>query len=249
METILDPSWRIVLGSLRGGRDNMGDDSLANSPTMTDWVAKQERSDEASSAPRPQDTASCWEKVEAPLPPSSPRSHFIHPKQIGPFPERLELPFPCDEILSGYEDIVSSGTDSFTTWTTIKPDALLALHMVDGQRVNAEFRDASERKHGSSCLANHIDKVVANRLLAQKRLSIYNWNPGPRRGKEDAFEKQIACKWHIITLQEASEYVDHDILTNRFHVSHYGGCAILFNKDTFHSDIVFKSIYLHDTRR
>ena len=46
----------------------------------------------------------------------------------------------------------------------------------------------------------------------QKRLSIYNWNPGPRRGKEDSFEKQIAVKWHIVTLQEASDYVDHDIL-------------------------------------
>ena len=82
-----------------------------------------------------------------------------------------------------------------------------------------------------------------------KRLSIYNWNPGPRRGKEDAFEKQIAGRWHVITLQEASEYVDHDILTGRFHVTHYGGCAILFNKDTFYPNIDVKSIYLHDTRR
>ena len=82
----------------------------------------------------------------------------------------------------------------------------------------------------------------------QKRLSIYNWNPGPRRGKEDAFEKQIAGKWHVITLQEASEYVDHDILTNRFHVTHCGGCAILYNKDTFYSNIDVKSIYLHETR-
>ena len=31
---------------------------------------------------------------------------------------------------------------------------------------------------------------------------------------------------------------------NRFHVTHYAGCAILFNKD-----ISVKSIYLHDTRR
>ena len=66
--------------------------------------------------------------------------------------------------------------------------------------------------------------------LCKKRLSIYNWNPGSRRGKEDAFEKQIAGKWHVITLQEASEYVDHDIMTNRFHATHYGGCAFLYNK-------------------
>ena len=69
------------------------------------------------------------------------------------------------------------------------------------------------------------------------------------RRKEDAFEKQIAGKWHVITLQEASEYADHDILTNRFHVTHHGGCAILCNKDAFHPNIDVKSIYLHDTRR
>ena len=83
----------------------------------------------------------------------------------------------------------------------------------------------------------------------QRRLSIYNWNPGPRRGREDAFEKQIAEKWHIVTLQEASDYVDHEILQERFHVTHYAGCPILFNKDTFYPDINVKSIYLHDTRR
>ena len=82
----------------------------------------------------------------------------------------------------------------------------------------------------------------------QKRLSIFIWNSGPRRGKEDDFEKQIAVKWHIVTLQEASDYVEHDILHERFHVTHYAGCAILFNKDTFHPDISVKSIYLNDTR-
>ena len=35
----------------------------------------------------------------------------------------------------------------------------------------------------------------------------------------------------------------------RFHVTHYGGCAVLFNKDTFYPDIEVKSSYLHDTRR
>ena len=32
-------------------------------------------------------------------------------------------------------------------------------------------------------------------------------------------------------------------------MTHYAGCAILFNKDTFHPDINVKSINLHDTRR
>ena len=77
-----------------------------------------------------------------------------------------------------------------------------------------------------------------------------NTFPGSaRRGKEDAIEKQNAGKWHLITLQEASDYVEHEILHERFHVTHFAGCAILFNKDTFYPDISVKSIYLHDTRR
>ena len=64
-------------------------------------------------------------KAEAPLPPPRPRCNFIHPKQLSPFPERLKLPFPGDEILSGFEDIVSSGTDQFTTWVKMDPDVTL----------------------------------------------------------------------------------------------------------------------------
>ena len=66
--------------------------------------------------------------------------------------------------------------------------------------------------------------------------------------KEGATDRLIAGKWHIITLPEAIEYLEHDFLTNRFHVTHYGGCAVLFNKDTFFSDIKVSSFYLHDTR-
>ena len=61
--------------------------------------------------------------------------------------------------------------------------------------------------------------------------------------KKVLLEKQIAGKWLVTTLQEAIEYVDHDILTNRFHVTPHGGCAVLFNKDTFFLAIKVKSIY------
>ena len=104
--------------------------------------------------------------------------------------------------------------------------------MVDVQEAVAEFRAASDRTHIASSQAYRFDKNVPHRSLVQKRLSIDYWNPGPRRGKEDTFEKQFAEMWHIITLQEASEYVDHDFLTNRFHVTHYGGCAILIKSMT-----------------
>ena len=55
--------------------------------------------------------------------------------------------------------------------------------------------------------------------------------------KKGAIERHIAGKWHIFSLKEAKEYLEHDFLTNRYLVTHYGGCAILFNKDTtFFSD-------------
>ena len=58
----------------------------------------------------------------------------------------------------------------------------------------AEFREASERKLATSSHKNSSNKHFATHSVVQRRLSIYNWNPGPRRGKEDAFEKQIAEK-------------------------------------------------------
>ena len=176
----------------------------------------------------PQGTASFWERTEAPLPLPKRRCNFSHPKQLSPFLLRLELPYPSGEILSDHEDVVSSSQDCYTTWVKTDPDATLVRHVVDVQKAVAEFCEASERRHIASSQVYRLDKNVPNRSPVQKRLSIYSWNPGPRRGKEDAFEKQIAGKWHVITLQEASEYVDHDILTNRFHVTHYGGCAILY---------------------
>ena len=53
----------------------------------------------------------------------------------------------------------------------------------------------------------------------------------------------------ILNLQEVIEYVDHELLTNRFHVTHNGGCAVLFNKDT--SSLMSRSnpSTFHDTRR
>ena len=51
-----------------------------------------------------------------------------------------------------------------------------------------------------------------------------------------------------MALQKAIEYFDREYLTNRFCVTHFGGCSILFNKDTSRSDIEVSSVYFHDTR-
>ena len=119
---------------------NLGERCMANIPTMVHdaeykaCTTKQKRLEDALSAPRSswqeggeadtptwklsgtQGTASLWERAEAPLPPPRPKCNFIHPKQVSPFPERLKFPFSIDEMLSDYEDVVSSGTDRFTTW-------------------------------------------------------------------------------------------------------------------------------------
>ena len=95
---------------------------------------------------RPQDKAHFWKRNETPLPPLRPRCNFIHPRQLSPFPERLELPFSRDdEIMSGYEDIVSSETDQCTAWVKMDPHDTLVHHTVDVQKATADFREAAER--------------------------------------------------------------------------------------------------------
>ena len=62
----------------------------------------------------------------------------------------MELPFPSGEILSGYEDVVSSGQDHYTAWVKTDHDVTLERHMVDDQKAVAEFREASARRHDTS---------------------------------------------------------------------------------------------------
>ena len=170
---------------------------------------------------------------------------FIQDSSV-PFLNAWNCPFSNDEILSGCEDIVSLGTDQFTAWVKMDPHEVLVHHMVDVQKATTDFLEASERRPATSsqtpCQLFLLDHLC-------RRGSASTTGTLGRRGREDSFEKQIAGRLHVITLQEASEYVDHDILTGRFHVTHDPGCAILFNKDTFYPNIDVKSIYLHDTRR
>ena len=89
---------------------------------------------------------------------------------------------------------------------------------------------------------------MPNRLQEQTRISILNWNTGLRRGTRGAIEQHMAGKWHVITLQESSEYLQHECLACRFRVSHFAGCAVLFNKDTFQPDLQVSSVYIHDRK-
>ena len=260
MENLLNSSRRIVQKGLLGGVGPLADRTLwiflcsTARTTLIEFLRHREYRNSSIlflANPRGLKIRLIMERIEAPLPPIRARRtcNSLHPRQLSPCPERLELPFSNDEILCGYEEFSSSGTDQFIARVKMSPHDVLVQHMVDIHKATADFREASERKPDTSSRINSVSKHFATWSVVQKRLSIYNWNPGPRRVKEDAFEKQIAGRWHIITLQEASEIVDHDILTSRFHVTHFAGCAILFNKDTFYPNVVVKSIYLHDTRR
>ena len=142
-------------------------------------------------------------------------------------PKRLPLPHPGDEILSGHEEDVSSIQDGYTAWVMTDPEFILERHFVSKSGAMTIYRDSHDRRHSSPNPVYRFINDVPNRLLEQTRLSILNWNPGTRRGKEGAIENHIAEKWHIIALQEAMEYLLHECLTSHFQVTHYGGCGIL----------------------
>ena len=113
----------------------------------------------------------------------------FHPKQHSPLPERLKLPYPDEETISGYEEDVFVIRDGFTTWVKADFNTILERHAVDVRKALAEFREASARRHDTSAQEYHFDSNVLHRSSVQKRLSIYNWNPRPRRGREGAIEK------------------------------------------------------------
>ena len=157
-----------------------------------------------------------------------PAHHIIRPKQYGAFPRGIVSPYPHGEILYGYEEDVSSIRDEFTAWVKSDPETIVKRHVVDSKGICPAHREAPARKHSRSSHGYHFDKNTPNRSTEQTRPSVYNWNPGPRRGKEGAVERHISGRWYIITL--AIEYLEHVLLTIRFHVTHYGGFEFLFNK-------------------
>ena len=141
-------------------------------------------------SPGTEGTSAFWEKSEAPLPFPQHVCNFIHPKQLSPFPERLEPPFPEEEVLSGYEEDVSFILDCFTTWVKADPNDMCSMFERPSRNIVKHLLE------GTTHLLKSITSTAAcqNRSSVQKSLSIYNWNPGPRRRKEGATEKQVAGK-------------------------------------------------------
>ena len=192
-------------------------------------------------------------RLHVPQPPNEPVTlkplipEVIHPIQCGSTPQRLLLPRSDIEILTLFDDDTSSIRDDHTAWVTAGPTTIRARHMTNKGNAAPVFWAAFE-KACLSFLPEYRFTRRPNRQLEQTRISILSWNPRPRRGTPGASEKHIAGKWHIIAVQEAIEYLQHDSLTNHFHISHHAGCAVLFNKDTFYPDVRVSSVDIHDTK-
>ena len=221
----------------------------ASSAPRSSWQAVEQHVPPTWKLSGTQGTSAFWEKSDAPLPLPKRRCNLIHPKQLSLFPERLDLPYPNGEIPSGYEEDVSFIQDRFTTWVKADPNDTSERHMVDVRKAFAEYREASVRRQGALAQEYFFDNSVPNRSSVQKRLSVYDWNPGPRRQKEGAIEKQIAGKCHMITLQEMIEYVDHELLTNKVPRNLLREMRGTIQQGYLFPDVKVKSIYLHDTRR
>ena len=107
------------------------------------------------------------------------RVQLCSPKAHSPFPDRLRLPYPDEEILSRHEEDVSFIRDGFTAWLEAEFETILERHAVDFRKALAEFREASARKHHISFQEYRFDSNVPYRSPVQKRHSIQNFNPGP----------------------------------------------------------------------
>ena len=66
--------------------------------------------------------------------------------------------------------------------------------------------------------------------------------------KQEPLKATLRVNGTSLLYKKPSSTSSTTFFANRFHVSHYGGCAILLNKDTFFSDIKVSSFYLYDTR-
>ena len=111
-------------------------------------------------------------------------TQFFQPKQLGPFPERLELPFPDGEILSGYEEDVSIIRDRFTAWVKADPNDTSERHMVDVGKAFAEFREASVRRQEAPAQEYFFRQQCTKPFTCSEMAYCLQLESGPRRGKE-----------------------------------------------------------------
>ena len=89
------------------------------------------------------------------------------------------------------------------------PGFSLMRHVVTARSAKPVYCGAHDRSQFSPRPEYRFDTREPNSFL-EARLGISSWNPGPRRGMEGAIEEHVAGKWHVIALQEATEYLEHE---------------------------------------
>ena len=133
-----------------------------------------------------------WEPLGTPVPPKARVRNFIHPVQLGIFPKRLSLPYPVAEILSRYEENVSSIRDGFSAWVKSDPETILQRHIVDAKGANPSFREAATRKQSPSNEEYRFDADVPNRLIEQKKAEHLQLEPTTSTWKRS--HRKTHCK-------------------------------------------------------
>ena len=73
----------------------------------------------------------------------------------------LELPFSNDEILSGYEEFDSSGTDLFTTWVKMSEHDILVQRML----IFMSYSRISRGVRKETCTSSHKNSSFFSTLL------------------------------------------------------------------------------------
>ena len=89
----------------------------------------------------------------------TPSFHSIHPKQHGAFLRMNFLPYPYSEILSGFEEDLSSTRDGFTAWVESDLETILNRHVVDSRSIYPAYREAPARKHSPSSSGYHFKRL------------------------------------------------------------------------------------------
>ena len=109
---------------------------------------------------------------------------IIHNIQYRPPPQRLQ-PYRSDhEILTNFDDDVSSTRNGFTAWVESDAAVTRSRHLANSSPSGTAlvFRKASEKKSMSQLLEYQFDNRKPNRQQEHTRISILSWSSGPRRG-------------------------------------------------------------------
>ena len=80
-------------------------------------------------------------------------------------PKRLPLPHPDDEILSGYEEDVSSIQDGFTAGVMADPASTVERHLVGKAGAKPIYRDSHDRRHCSPNVDRYTSHDTFSRTL------------------------------------------------------------------------------------